>query len=225
MILAHPDDPEFFCGASIARWAARGHHVSYCLFTRGDKGVDGKIVNANELMFTREAEQKHAARVLGVKAVRFLDYLDGYLIPSLEARKTIVRVIRQEKPDVVVTSDPTNFFPMENRINHPDHRIAGQIVMEAVFPACGNPMFFPELIYEENLLPHQIKELWFSLTVQPSVALDVTEFWELKIKAIQDHKSQIANPAALEERLRGRRTPESSPEAPRFEEKFRRIIF
>jgi LmbE family N-acetylglucosaminyl deacetylase len=225
VILAHPDDPEFFCGATLARWTHLGHIVRYCLFTRGDKGIQGdQVVNPAELMATREKEQNAAAGVLGVQNVRFLNYADGYLQAGLEERKAVVRVIRQEKPDIIVTSDPLNYFIRESRLNHPDHRTAGQIVMDAVFPAAGNPMFFPELLVE-GLHPHAVAEIWFSLTGQGNTSIDVTETWPLRIKALQEHKSQIPDVDAFLKNQKNRRTTDSTEDNPRYVDNFRRIIF
>lgn len=222
VILAHPDDPEFFMGATIARWVSEGHSVTYCLMTNGDKGGDEKITS-EELARIRQIEQKSAANVLGVEAVHFLNYADGYLFPDLEKRKTIVKAIRKEKPDIVVTSDPTNLFPRPGSINHPDHRAAGQIVLDAVFPAVGNAMFFPELM-EEGLLPHSVKELWLSLTNNPNLVFDVTKFWPQKIQALYEHKSQIGEKMKFTERMLSRRAEGSTLENPRFEERFFRNI-
>ncbi len=224
IVLAHPDDPEYFCGASIARWTALGHEVHYCLLTRGDKGVRGDVLDAGELMRTRELEQRRAAAVLGVKSIRFLNFADGYLQPTIDARRAVVAALREAKPDVVVSSDPTNFFHRDNRLNHPDHRIAGQIVCEAVYPACGNPMFFPELL-AEGLAAHEIRELWLTLTWQPNLTIDVTEWWELKIAALKQHHSQLADPDQMERMQRQRRSAESSAENPKYEDGFRRIVF
>lgn len=224
VILAHPDDPEFFFGGSIARWVKLGHLVQYCLFTRGDKGVNGRIVDPSVLAKQREIEQREAAAVLGVRAVEFLDYEDGYLIPDLNTRRDVVRVLRRIRPEIVVTCDPTNYFYRENRINHPDHRAAGQIVADAVFPASGNPLFFPEL-RDEGLEAHSVEELWFSLPIPANMRLDVTATWELRFQALLKHKSQIGNPETLRKNLLSRNTPDSTDENPRFEEHFRRIIF
>lgn len=223
VVLAHPDDPEFFCGASIARWTAAGHEVHYCLLTRGDRGIFDHIT-AEEIRRIRMDEEQEAAKVLGVSSVCFLAYPDGYLLPSLEARKDVVRVIRQVRPDVIVTSDPTNYFPRANYINHPDHRLAGEIVLGAVFPAAGNPLFFTELVDEEGLQPAEVKEIWVTLTHQPNVLLDVTEYWEKRLEALNKHKSQVGDPEALRERQLNRRVPGSTPEHPRFEDGFRRIL-
>ncbi len=225
LVLAHPDDPEFFLGATIARWTSHGHTVHYCLLTRGDKGVrDDHVVDPAELAAERELEQRRAGDVLGVQKIVFLDYLDGYLVPDLQNRKAVVRAIRLFKPDIVVGCDPTQIFG-DNSINHPDHRAAGQILVDAVFPAAGNPLYFPELISEEGLAPHSVKEVWLTVTGQPNTTVDVTPFWETKIRALHNHVTQIGNMDQLDERLRSRRTPDSSPEAPRYEEKFRRIKY
>jgi LmbE family N-acetylglucosaminyl deacetylase len=225
VILAHPDDPEYFCGASLARWISAGHSVEYCLFTRGERGGNEEIISPKVISTYREKEQKSAAKVLGVKSVSFLDFEDGYLEPSLDARKQVVRAIRYSKPDIVVTCDPTNIFHRENYLNHPDHLAAGKIVLEAVFPAAGNPLFFPELINDEGLDAHEIKELWISLTNQPDIVLDVTDFWDAKINALHEHRSQIGELKAFDQRMRSRRTLDSTDEHPRYEEKFRRILF
>jgi LmbE family N-acetylglucosaminyl deacetylase len=224
VILAHPDDPEFFCGATIRRWTQMGHEVKYCLLTRGDKGSNDRSMRSFDLAVLREGEQKAAAQEVGVCSVRFLDYEDGYLVPTIETRKRVTRLVREERPDVVVSCDPTNLFPNEASINHPDHRAAGQIVVDAIFPATGNPMFFPELLIE-GLEPHSVREVWLSVTGQPNVVIDVTATWDDKIRALKKHVSQIGDPAKLEERMRSRRTPDSTPENPRYEEKFRRFVF
>jgi len=224
VILAHPDDPEFFMGATIARWTSRGHQVIYCLLTRGDKGSNDRLVHPQDLAALREGEQAAAAALIGVKSIEFLDYLDGCLIPSMELRKSVVRVVRQVRPDILVTCDPTNYFPNEAGINHPDHRAAGQVVVDGYFPASGNFHYFPELLVE-GLEPHSVKEIWLTVTSVPNTVIDVTNFWETKINALKKHQSQIGDPARLEERIRARHSPDTTLEAPRYEEKFRRFIF
>jgi LmbE family N-acetylglucosaminyl deacetylase len=223
VILAHPDDPEFFCGATIARWTAAGHLVSDCVITTGGTGASDITISSEDLAAAREVEQRAAAAILGVKSIRFLHHPDGYLIPNLEMRKEVVRVIRQERPDILVTCDPLNVFPGEAGISHPDHRAAGQIVVDAVFPAAGNAFFFPELRVEEGLDPHTVKEVWMSVTGVPNVILDVTDYWDRKIMALKEHKSQIGDPEKFVERMRSRRVQTNADEPPRFEERFRRL--
>jgi LmbE family N-acetylglucosaminyl deacetylase len=224
VILAHPDDPEFFCGGSIARWTHAGHHVSYCLLTCGDKGTQDRSITPDALCSLRQEEQNAAAAVLGVDQVQFLDYPDGYLVPNIQLRRDITRVIREEQPDVLVTCDPTNLYVKETYLNHPDHRAAGQATLDAVFPAARDHLTFIELWRDENLEPHIVREVWISLPGEANVTLDVTEYWEMKLQALYHHKSQIGDPALLEERLRYRHTPESTLDNPRYVEKFKRLV-
>lgn len=223
VVLAHPDDPEFFLGASIARWVKAGHIVRYVLLTRGDKGSKDDNLTAGQVAEIRVVEQESAAEVLGVSSVKFLDYEDGYLIPDLAMRKAVVRQIRKHRPQILVTCDPTNIFPSHQYINHPDHRSAGQVVIDAVFPASGNRLFFPDLL-QEDLTPHEVEEVWMSLTNQPDVKLDVTDQWEDKIKALKAHASQIGDPKAFEKRMLDRLNIQDGAEF-KYEEQFRRIQF
>jgi len=224
VILAHPDDPEFFCGATLARWVKQGHEVHYCLLTCGDKGSNDPEKTPAQICKTRHEEQLAAASVIGAKSVQFLDLPDGYILPSIDLRRSVVRVIRQIKPDILVTCDPTNLFPSGSyRLNHADHRYAGQVVLDAVFPAAGNIHFFPELFKEEGLQPHSPKEVWISLTSNPDVTFDVTDTWDIKLKALLEHKSQIGDPIQFADRIRNWRTAESTETDPRYEERFRLI--
>jgi hypothetical protein len=132
VVLAHPDDPEYFCGATVARWAAEGMDVTYCLVTSGDKGADVAEVDPQELALRREDEQRAAAEVLGVREVIFLRREDGALAPDLDLRRDIVRVIRRTTPGIVITCDPTTIFPRRLHINHADHRAVGLATIDAV---------------------------------------------------------------------------------------------
>jgi LmbE family N-acetylglucosaminyl deacetylase len=227
VILAHPDDPEFFCGATLARWARAGHHIEYCLMTCGDKGYNETTtpehVSTAELCGIRHAEQRAAASVIGALAVHFLERPDGYLVPDLELRREIVRTIRSLRPHIVVTCDPQTLFAAYG-INHPDHRAAGQAVLDAVFPASGNVSYFPELL-AEGLQPHMPDEIWCALTNQPSVTLDITDTWPTRLDALLKHRSQIGDVEKFRARMLSRHTEDSSEEHPRFEEKFRVVKY
>ncbi len=225
VILAHPDDPEFFCGATLARWTDAGHEVVYWLLTCGDRGSQNPDLDPQQLCGDRRTEQFNAAAVLGVNEIHFSDFPDGALEPTLEARKQVTRIIRTVRPDVLVTCDPKTLYVGDSRINHPDHRAAGQVVLDAVFPAAGSPMYYTDLWFEEGLAAHTPREVWISLTLDPNERHDVTDLWERKIRAIQQHVSQVGDPEKLAERMRARHTLESTPEAPRYEEVFRRIVF
>ena len=223
IVLAHPDDPEFFLGGTIARWIKAGHTVRYVLLTQGDKGAKDVTLTKQDISSLRIKEQQAACATLGVASVDFFDYEDGYIVPDLEMRKKVVREIRRYKPQILVTCDPTNLFPHPQYINHPDHRYAGQVVVDAVFPAAGNHFFFMDLI-EDGFQPHEVEEVWMSLTSQPDVTLDVTEFWPLKIEVLKQHASQIGDPDAFEQRMRERVIdPESG--VMKLEETFRVIKF
>lgn len=225
VILAHPDDPEFFCGATIAKWTAEGHNVSYCLLTNGDKGVNEHFSQTENINKLRIEEQKNAAKVIGVTEIIFLDNEDGYLTPNLDLRKEVTGVIRKVKPDIVVTCDPTNYYLRDSYINHPDHRAAGQVVIDAVFPAAQNILFFPELENELHLAPHRVKEVWISLPKESNIAIDVTETWPRKLEALTKHASQIGNIDQFYIRMRSNHTEDSSDESPRYEEVYHRIVF
>lgn len=224
VILAHPDDPEFFCGATLARWVKQGHEIHYFLLTCGDKGSNDPEKTSDQICKIRHEEQLAASAVIGATSVEFLDLPDGYLLPTIELRRSVVRIIRQKRPDILVTCDPTNLFPSGSyRLNHADHRYAGQVVLDAVFPAAGNIHFFPELVKDEGLQPHSPKEVWISLTSNPDITLDVTDTWDIKMRALLEHKSQIGDPAEFSERIRNWRTSDSTEENPRYEERFRLI--
>jgi len=226
VVLAHPDDPEFYCGGTIARWAASGRDITYCLLTRGDKGADDDSLSTQELAEIREVEQRAAAKTLGVHEVMFLNELDGYVLPTLDLRRDIVRVIRQVKPQVVVTCDPTNFFPSSTYINHADHRAAGQATLDAVYPAARSSLYFPELSQEEGLQPYKVREVYIAGAQHPNITVDITDFFSQLVAALGEHRSQIKDMSALEERMRKRMLdPESPPDDPRYIEKFRRIEF
>jgi len=224
VVMAHPDDPEFFCGGTIARWAATGREDIYCLLTRGDKGSDDDQTPPEEIAKLREAEQRAAAEVLGVKQVLFLDEEDGYVTPSIGLRREVVRVIRKVRPDIVVTSDPTNFFPSNRYINHADHRAAGQVTLDAVYPAARSALYFPELARDEGLAPHKVREVYVAGAQHPNVTIDITAYLDRKIAALREHRSQIRDLEGLVERFtRALRDPDSPPDDPRYVEHFRRI--
>jgi LmbE family N-acetylglucosaminyl deacetylase len=224
VVLAHPDDPEFFCGASLARWAIEGHKIYYHLLTRGNKGTSDPNLTPAALGAIREKEQVAAAAAIGVSNVGFSNFDDGCVLPDMEFRKEITRVIRSVRPDILVTSDPTNFYPGSDYVNHPDHRYAGQATLDAAFPGSHVRLYFPEL-EEEGLKPCKVRELWLTLTHQPNVTIDVTETYAIRVKALLEHRSQIGDPEKFEHEAWKWHTEGSTDAAPRYEETFRRFIF
>src|SRR6266511_2370672 len=178
VVLAHPDDPEFFCGATLAKWARAGHHITYQLLTCGDKGFNEFTpadMTPDALCAIRHEEQQAAAKVIGVEAVHFMDCPDGYLVPTIDLRRDVVRLIRKFKPDILVTCDPQTLFATYG-INHPDHRAAGQAVLDAVFPATKIPFFLPELV-AKSYQSYKIRELWGLLSSEPLNLRGFTETW------------------------------------------------
>lgn len=222
IILAHPDDPEFFCGGTIARWTAAGHEIHYLLFTRGDKGSNEPDMKPENLMEIREIEQRAAADVLGVKTISYLDKQDGYVTSDLETRKSLVGYIRKLKPNIIVTSDPANLFTRDGHINHPDHRSVGKQVIDAIFPAVGNRLFFSELL-DAKLEPHKVDELWLSIPNEANTVIDVSDTWELKLQALTKHASQIGDASAFMGRMKLRKSLICINGRVVYEEKFKRI--
>jgi LmbE family N-acetylglucosaminyl deacetylase len=222
VILAHPDDPEFFCGATLARWAKAGHEIHYLLFTRGDKGSNEPGITPEKLMKIREDEQRAAADILGVNTISYLDKQDGYVSADLETRERIVEYIRKYKPNIIVTCDPANLFTRDGYINHPDHRSVGQQVIDAIFPAVGNRLFYPNLI-DKGLEPCKIDELWLSIPHEANTVIDVTDTWELKLLALTKHVSQIGDGNKMKDRMNQRASLNSINGKKVFEERFRRI--
>jgi LmbE family N-acetylglucosaminyl deacetylase len=226
VILAHPDDPEFFCGAMLSRWAAIGHEIHYCLLTTGQKGSQDINQDPAELSELRKVEQQNAANQIGVKSVEFMDYVDGEVEPDMDMRRKIVRTIRRHRPQIVLTSDPLNYYPTDNRVNHPDHRAAGRAVLDASFPAAGNPQFFPELIRDENLPPVNIEELWFSIPAEANLVVDVSAYFDAKIDAILCHRSQVdADTEKFREMMKTRWVDAEEDGHRIYLERFRRIVF
>jgi LmbE family N-acetylglucosaminyl deacetylase len=173
------------------------------LLTCGDKGSDSPDVTPEMLCADRQAEQRAAATIIGAKDVVFLNNHDGELANTPEVRRDIVREIRRWKPDIIVTNDPTTYFRMNSYINHADHRAAGATTLDAVFPAAGNRMYFPELLHED-LNPHSPKEVWLSGTNEPNMWVDVTDTLDTKLAALKEHKSQIKEPEEMDKRMRER---------------------
>ena len=203
VVMAHPDDPEFACGGTIARWVREGKYVGYLIITSGDKGTDDPTMTRERLMAIREEEQRAAARVLGVHEVHFLRYPDGELFPTLDLRRDIAYHIRRFRPDIVVCQDPTAYYFGDTYINHPDHRAAGEATLAAVFPLARDWLNFPEHL-AEGLYPHKVRDVYISTTPNPTTWVDITDFIEIKLEAILQHKSQVKDPDALVERWKER---------------------
>lgn len=191
VIVAHPDDIEFGCAGTVARWVKAGAEVCYVLCTSGDVGIAKPELTRAQVTEIREAEQLAAAEVVGVTEVVFLREPDGTLVNTLDLRKRLVREIRRFQPEVVVCLDPTLFFVSSNTyINHPDHRAAGTAAVDAVFPAAGQPHVFEELA-EEGLAAHKVRKLYIDSWGNGDTFVNITDTIDLKLAALRKHVSQM----------------------------------
>jgi LmbE family N-acetylglucosaminyl deacetylase len=221
VIVAHPDDAEFLCGGTVARWCAEGWTVDYLLTTSGDMGSKEEGMTRKKLLSIREKEQRAAAKALGVRRCVFLRYPDGYVEDTVELRGKIVREIRRLKPDLVVTWDP-----FRRGFNHRDHRLTGQAALDAVYPLARNPLGYPEHL-EEGLKIHRVNEVLLAGTDQPDYHVDVSNYLEKKMEALSKHESQIgqAPPKELRKRLRDRMAQAGKKPRYKLAESFRRITW
>ncbi len=223
VVVAHPDDPEFFCGGTIARWISEGHAVRYLIVTDGSRGNDDPSISAAQLIALRQQEQHAAARALGVESVRFLDHVDGELANSLAVQRDIVREVRISAPEIVVTTDPQTLHYGGLRVNHNDHRMMGMAVCDALFPASNNRMYFPELLAEGHTM-HAAREVWFAGPVAPNHLVDVTAHLDAKIAAVNEHKTQVKQPDQVGNRLRQGLVRLRADGSVWLAEQFRRVV-
>ncbi|MFZ0532380.1 MAG: PIG-L deacetylase family protein [Anaerolineales bacterium] len=189
-ISAHPDDNEFTCVGTLARWAGLGTRVVYVLCTSGDVGIDEPDMTREKATQIREAESLEAARIAGVNQVVFLREPDGLLQPTLELRKKLVREIRRHRPEVIITGDPTMVWSGSDYINHPDHRAAAMAALDATFPAAGQPNLFEELA-QEGLTAHKVRKVYAQVWEKADVFVNIEDTMDLKIAALRAHKSQL----------------------------------
>ncbi len=177
---AHPDDIEFGCGATLAKWADAGAHVTMCVCTDGAKGTWDGAADLIGLIAQREEEQRAAAATIGAAHVEFLGFADGELQHDLATRAALCRVIRTVRPDVVVTHDPWRAYRL-----HPDHRAAGASAVDAIV-AARDHHFFPE----QGLAPHRPSALLCFEAQRVNHVEDVRGFVGRKIDALLAHRSQ-----------------------------------
>ena len=189
-IMAHPDDPEFSCAGTMARWAKAGTKICYVLCTSGDVGIAEPGMTKEKAREIRESEQREACRLTGVEEVVFLGEPDGMLQPTLELRKKLVREIRRFRPEVVITGDPTRVWSGDSYINHPDHRAASAAALDAVFPAAGQPNLFEE-IAEEGFQAYKPRKVYVTIWDEADVWVNIAETIEIKVEALRAHKSQM----------------------------------
>lgn len=222
VISAHPDDVDFGCAGTLAKWARKGAEIAYTICTSGEKGTDDPSIPNHALALTREKEQRAAAKVVGAKEVVFLRKPDGELQSSLEFRGELVREIRKFQPDIVFTHDPANRAFDNQYMFHSDHRVVGELAFDAVYPAALNRNYYPGHL-AEGLSLHVVSEMYFFATAQPDTWVDIESTLSLKIKALRCHVSQIKNPKMTEELVRTMFRTWGKEKGMAYAERFRRL--
>ena len=226
-VYAHPDDPEISSGGTLAKWAAAGAEVHLLLLTAGEKGSNDPSVDPEALAERRAGEVMEASVVLGLAGWDQFGAADGELDNNLEVRESIVAAIRRVRPDVVMCPDPTAVFFGDSYINHRDHRVAGWATLDAVSPAAGSPLYFPDAGPA-----HAVATVLLSGTLEPNVWVDVGSTIDVKVRALLCHESQVGAAAFgheggaaewLDALLRGRAEEAGRQAGVRYAEGFRRL--
>ncbi|GAB3448902.1 PIG-L family deacetylase [Streptomonospora sediminis] len=201
VVMAHPDDVDFGCAGTIALWTDAGVEVTYLMVTDGEAGGDERTLDGDGMAELRRSEQRKAAAAVGVHDVRFLGYADGRVLPSLELRRDIARVIRRVRPQRVVIPSPERDW---SRIaaSHPDHLATGEAGINAVYPDARNPHAHSELLTAEGLEPWKVPEVWLVHGPSPDRFSDITDVFDRKLAALSCHASQISDVNELAGMLR-----------------------
>jgi LmbE family N-acetylglucosaminyl deacetylase len=189
-VFAHPDDAEIAAGGTMARWCAEGRAVHLLVLTNGDRGSSDPAQDRAELARIRVEETRSAGKYLGLAGTTILDVPDGELENTPEIRARVARVVREIRPGIVLSCDPTVWFFGNQYFNHSDHRTAGAITLDAVFPGAGNPLYFTDQI-AEGLAAWNVPEIWLGWTLEPNHHQDVTGYIEAKVAALALHASQV----------------------------------
>jgi len=224
-VFAHPDDPEFGAGGSMAKLAQDGAEVTYVIVTDGRQGGEDPKQKDSELVAIRQREQRAAAKVLGIKKIEFLGYKDGHLSPNLSLRRDIVRMIRKYRPELVITHIPGRVLDAPMGGSHPDHLAVGEATMAAVYPDSRNPRAFRGLL-KEGYAPHIVNEVWIPFWTMGDHFVDISKTLDLKLEALKKHKSQVSKPGMewdVEKWVRKRHRDIGKKGGFRYAESFKRI--
>jgi LmbE family N-acetylglucosaminyl deacetylase len=190
-VFGHPDDAEISAGGTMARWAKEGREVHLLVLTNGDRGSQDPAMDRAELARTRAVETEAAGRVLGLAGVQLLDNHDGDLVNAADVRAEVVRAVRRIRPTILLSCDPTAWFFANRYYNHSDHRTAGVIALDSVFPGAGNPHFYPEHLSVDGLEVWSVSKVWLGWSNETNHYQDVTGFMDTKLKALGEHASQV----------------------------------
>jgi LmbE family N-acetylglucosaminyl deacetylase len=222
VIVAHPDDAESWAGGTIAKLVQDGAQVAYCVATNGDKGSGDRTMTPERLAATRQAEQRDAARVLGVETVEFLNFPDCEVENTRRTRMVVTAAIRRHRPDLLLTQDPNRTTLLG--ASHRDHRIVGEIALDCVYPLARAHLAFPELL-DQGLEPHATKEVHLMVWgAHSNLVVDISETIEVKIAALACHVSQMPDRPALDKNVRERGARLGKPVGYRYAEVFARMV-
>jgi len=192
VIVAHPDDAEFWASGTIAHWTDAGVAVTYCVLTDVETGGYDASIPRDDIPRIRRTEQQQAAALLGVRDVRFFGLAEGELRPDdMRLRRELVRIIRQVRPQRIITWSP-EWNWQRFRSCHPDHRATGEITLSAIYPDAGN-QFAHISLREEGLEAWTAREAWLINSPHVNHYVDITETFERKVAAVRLHKSQTGN--------------------------------
>ncbi len=192
VVAAHPDDIDFGAAGTVATFVDAGLDVTYLLCTYGDQGGFDDTPR-EQMPAIRAAEQRAAAAAVGVSDVRFLDgYRDGWLEPTFELQRDIVRVIRDVRPQRMLVQSPERNW-QRIQASHSDHMAAGEATIRAIYPAARNPHAWPELVSDEGLEPWSVSEVWLMAHEGSSHLVDVTDTFDRKVAALRAHQSQTGH--------------------------------
>ncbi len=186
VITPHPDDAEVWAGGVIAKWVRAGAQIHGVLCTDGSKGAPDPEIHPAELAEIRAREQLAAAQVLGIKNIVMLGRPDGELEDTSDFRRDLVRQIRLIKPEVVLTSEPYR----RNMQWHRDHRITGQVALDAVFPYARDHLHFGDLFADEGIEPHKTAMILFWGSENPNAFVDIADDFDTKMQAVMAHRTQ-----------------------------------
>ena len=200
VLFAHPDDAEFFCGGTVARWSREGCDVHYVCATDGSAGSNEPGTTREAMREVREREMHAAADILGVASVTFLGEVDGFLAVTPDTRRKVTREVRRLRPDVLVAPDPSRLWSGNGYVNHADHKAAGELALCAVMPDAPTRVMFQEL-EGEGLEPFEVPNLYLSAE-EADTFVDITDTLAVKLKALSAHASQLG--PDVEERVTAR---------------------
>ncbi|HVD69668.1 MAG TPA: PIG-L deacetylase family protein [Actinomycetota bacterium] len=190
-VFAHPDDAEISVGGTIAKWCAAGREVHLLVLTNGDRGSSDPAQDREDLARIRYAETVAAGQVLGLASVRILSIHDGELENTDDVREAVTRRVREVRAETLLSCDPTLIFFRDSYYNHSDHRTAGFIALDSVFPGSGNPHFHSEHL-GEGLEIQEVTDVWLGWTDEPNHVEDISEHFRAKVDALAEHASQLA---------------------------------